>query len=390
MNMRILPFIILFAACFGPASSVCTQPLLSKEARRIVGSFVRVSPKVSSAHIQQLHNMAAKVATQNRMEPLRIGTEKVLSLESPKPLPPININRSVFTLSSHPESKHKGSAFAIEIDGKVWGVTARHVMDDVGRSGYMEILNDELVPQFGPIIPSVEGHIDGADIALFEIPENLKSFLHPLQPQENLPLDVYTPLSSAGFGHGNFTWLTDRNVLFSSEHRILMQDVPFSNRSGYCGSPLLLDGKVVGVHMKTWNGNTTPEWKGKTVGKDFEIQSFTQAVPVSWITRLARQAQGEKSLGALLRFNGSPIGFLAPNETITSIVQIRQDRLLKTIPAYPFMDYSFLERFFTIEEGDVFRINIQKGDRISSSQKNFWYEYTWNSTTGGSSKKVNP
>ena len=295
---------------------------------------------------------------------------------SPRPLrpAPLSIRRGVFTLQATPEAHGKGSAFAIKIDGQVWGVTARHVLDDIGRSPYMSVPDKQGKPLFFQVNAAREGNIHGADIAVFPIPQEALAYISPFHPEYALP-ETNTSIQSAGFSHGNFGWFPRIQVLFSSKHRILTRYQDYPIRSGYCGSPLLHNGKVIGVFtgVVTANNAQTSAWY-LLVGQHFpgEITSFNHAVPVSWVRKLVHSHP--HTPGVTLKLWGQTLGFLRPDENVHAIQQLRNDRLVKATTAYPFMDYNHLENFFDLKPGDVFRVIIHQGDRSSVKRRVYYYE----------------
>lgn len=297
---------------------------------------------------------------------------------SAKPYIPPSIRRSVFTVQATADSKHKGSAFAVNIDGRVWGVTARHVMDDIGHTPYITVPDQNGNPITLLATPSKQGSAAGADVALFEIPPQALEFLRPLELADELP-PIYGVLSSSGFARGHFLSQPEREVLFASRYRILTKYVSFhSQGNGYCGSPLLFNGKVAGVHVGSLlaDKHGTAAWFPLTLGKfNTPVHDVSVAVPAGWLRTLARQAAGETAPGAALLFNGLEIGRMLPSDHINFIMQLREGRVLKTIPRYPFMDYEHLENFFDAADGDIFRMEINQTGPAGIGRRTVWYEW---------------
>lgn len=315
--------------------------------------------------------------------PLLRGAAPLPRLTPPIYRPPEQIMQNVFTLAATPDTKEKGSAFALEIDGEMWGVTARHIFNDIGRSAYMSMINPHDPSQIltAPISPVEEGSVHGADVAIFEIPEEMRPYVQPLQPDYELPPAGAT-LTSAGFGHGFFTWQADRPVLFSSDHRILTKYTNFPNRSGYCGAAVLLNGKVVGVHVGSIvkSPGPAPAWEDATLGHDNPpIQEVSQVVPIQWVQRLAQQARAANPEKEDFYLNGQKIGTLDTDEFIAEIMHLREGRVIKRIPPYPFLDHKHLERFLEIDPFDTIIIRVVKGDSHSLRRVSRFYE--WNAHT---------
>lgn len=327
----------------------------------------------------------AAVAAALRPQPLRAVMPLLNTGHSPMlPLPapvPATIRSSVFTVQATPESHHKGSAFAVNIDGRVWGVTARHVMDDINHTPYMTFPGENGVPVTLEAKPSKEGSVAGADLALFEIPPQALPYLRPLELEDELPA-AHSVLSSSGFARGNFLSQPAREVLFASRHRILTKYVQ-SNApmNGYCGAPLLQNGKVAGVHIGSLLADKaqSADWFSGTLSQfNAKAHDLSIAVPAFWLRALARQASGAYSPqeGIPLVFNGLQIMRLQPTDTIGFIMQLRNGRVVKTLPRYPFMDFAHLETFFDVHPGDSFRLEIQSGSRIYPARRTYWYEWT--------------
>lgn len=345
------------------------------------------SLRTASRSARQLAKTAAitnKLHNFQRISPLVKRTTVQPAISGPGVIP-ATIRRSVFTVQSTPQSKHKGSAFAVNIDGRIWGVTARHVRDDIGFSPYMTFPGPDGTTLAFPIEPVKEGSVGGADVSLFSIPPEAQELLLPLELADELP-SAHDILASSGFAHGNFLSQPDREVLFASQHRILTRYVSFNaQESGYCGSPLMLNGKVAGVHVGSLMGDKhqTAAWFNGTLGQfNAPAQDVSLAVPSFWLRHLAKQAQRQytRQDGVPLVFNGRQIEVLAPGESINFIMQLRDGRVIKNLPRYPFMDFEHLENFFDILPGDSFRMEITRKDAYSSLHIH-WYEWDLQSET---------
>ncbi len=297
------------------------------------------------------------------MRPLRPAPEKIKS--------------AVFTLQHNPRTHGKGSAFAIEVDGEIWGVTARHIFDDIGRAPFLSVQDESGKSIFFQVYSAREGNVHGADIAVFRLPKQVLAYIKPLKIETQLP-EANQSIQSAGFSQGIFGWFADIKVLFSSQHRILARYKDFPVRSGYCGSPLIKDGKVIGVFVGVSQAESVQatDWY-QLISPYFKrsIHSFAHIVPISWVYELLQQEQTGKSGGVVFSIFDTPLGILHPDENIHSIQQIRHGRLYNTLYAYPFMDYAHLERFLEIEPQDIIRITVQKGDRSSAKRQTFIYEF---------------
>lgn len=387
---RLTKFYIL-AALF--AGGLCPAAHAQKNLQQLLKNLLPA--KASQHSVEQMLRQAtrqsleavafSKISNAGAVQsaaPLFAPNFALAALRPLKPAP-AEVRRAVFTLQYSPDSRGKGSAFAVEIDGQVWGVTARHVLDDISRSPYISINNSRGKPIFIQVNSVREGNVHGADVAIFRIPSKLLVYITPLQPDYDLP-PARTTAQSAGFSQGIFGWFNHVEVLFSSSHRILARYQDFPVRSGYCGSPFLVDGKAAGVFVGITPRDTskTASWNTLFDGVfNTPINDFSQIVPIAWVRRLVKEAQNEPGpSGAPLKLLGNTLGILHPDEQVQAIQQLRGGRLVKTVDAYPFMDYNHLERFLDIGPEDVIRVVVQQGDRSSSRRRVFWYE--WDVPTG--------
>lgn len=382
---RLTKFCLLAAwLCCGVCPAAHAQKNLQQLLKNLLPSKAThhsVNQLIGQVSRQSLEAVAfSKISNAGAVQsaaPLFAPSFTLSALRPLKPAP-ANVRRAVFTLQYSPQSHGKGSAFAVEIDGEIWGVTARHVLDDIGREPYISVTNSQGKPMFVQVYSVREGNVHGADIAVFRIPSKLLLYITPLQPDYELP-PAHTIAQSSGFSYGIFSWFNHVEVLFSSEHRILARYQDFPVRSGYCGSPFLVDGKAAGVFAGITRSDvsTRASWKTLLDGVfNLPINDFSQIVPIAWVRHLVQDARhGRGPHGTPLKLLGHTIGILHPNEQVQSIQQLRGGRLFKTVDAYPFMDYKHLERFLDVGPEDVIRVVVQQGDRSSSKRRVFWYEW---------------
>jgi len=355
-----------------------TLPFAGLPAQAQLPAAVKNLPRAAA----QVNRRAASTALRQHALRAVMPLLRISNSVPPKEANPIpaSIRRSVFTVQSTPDSPHKGSAFAVKIDGRVWGVTARHVRDDIGAAPYMTVPGPDGKPLLFPVEPVKEGAAAGADVSLFNIPQEAQELLLPLELADELPA-AHAVLASSGFAHGNFLSQPTREVLFASRHRILTRYVPFhAQAGGYCGSPLLENGKVSAIHVGSLSGekHQTAAWFHETLGRfNAPAQDISLAVPAFWVRLLARQAAGAytQDQGVPLLFNGMEIMRLQTDESIQSLMQLRGGRVLKTLPRYPFMDFEHLETFFDVLPGDEFRLEVQAGNKNYPSRQTYWYEW---------------
>lgn len=380
---------VLFALVFLLAANGNWSPVYAQKS--IKKFFQKISP-LSKGYVslpgyaiirQVLAASRANLAAKQPLAEIAPLFAPYSAVNTPRPLTPApeNIKRAVFTLQSSPKSHGKGSAFAMNIDGEIWGITARHLLDDIGLAPFMAVQDTDGNIRLFQVHIWRQGNVHGADIAAFAIPPAALPYITPLKADYRLPASN-SVIQSAGFSSGHFGWFNHIGVLFSSNYRILTRHQDFPVRSGYCGSPLLNNGKVIGVFAGVTPAETAKNshWYSQIFSSfPVEITSFNLAVPVAWVKELVQQSKDQA--GISLVFDGHPLGLLRPDETIESLQVLRNGRLLKQMSPYPFMDYTHLERFLEWNpQEDTFRLLIQRGDR--SSPKRYTYGYEWNLRQG--------
>ena len=387
--MKVRRWVVVFSAaallcCYAPAPAYAQKsikkfiqkilaPYKKTGSRNLPSVLPRINPKsLDAVAFSKISNRGARVS----VAPL--FNADVPSI-APRPLmpAPAEVRRAVFTLQYNPQTHGKGSAFAIDIDGEVWGVTARHVLDDISRSPYMSVPDENGNPLYFQVHSVREGNVHGADLAIFRIPPQALAYVSPLKPDYVLP-EANTDIQSAGFSHGNFGWFSRIGVLFSSSHRILTRYEDFPIRNGYCGSPLLKDGKVIGVFAGIITADLAQSAEWFRLLSDFKtsITSFSHVVPVAWVRTLAQQGKNPNDPnGVPLKLLGHTLRILHADENVQTIQHLRDGKLIKALHSYPFMDYNHLERFLDIGPNDVIRVFVQKGDRSSSRRYVFIYEW---------------
>jgi hypothetical protein len=145
---------------------------------------------------------------------------------------------------------------------------------------------------------------------------------------------------------------------------------------------VLITGKVVGVHVGSILKSTgpAPAWEDATIGPDgLKMQEVSQVVPIQWVQRLAREKLLSSTEKESFYINGQKIGELDTDEFVAEIMHLREGRVVKRIPPYPFLDFKHLERFLEIEPYDTVIIRVIKGDSHSLRRIARWYE--WNAHT---------
>ena len=204
------------------------------------------------------------------------------------------------------------------------------------------------------------GNKQGSDVAIFEIPPEILPHIEVLSPAENLPV-LGTTTESPAFIRENYVLLPTEDILFAGKHRILLRDRFHSEITGFCGSPVLADGKVVGLHIGAYplQHIQTATWNSLLYANNLSLKTPLHiASPIEHALQLIEETTTQKPVGTQLKVLGHPVHLLTPQESLSSITLMRNGFVKKEIVAHPFMNFEHLEEFFELQENDVLRITI--------------------------------
>jgi len=272
---------------------------------------------------------------------------------------PANLSRSVFEVQISKTPRNTASAFALNINGKIWGVTAAHVMENIRYNPFVKVKtnNGEIV---APISFLRIGNKKGNDVAIFEIPQEILPHIQVLFPAEELPA-VGTEIQSPRFVWGQPAFIQKEDVLFAGQHRILLRNQAHQDITGSCGSPILANGKVIGVHVGSFSRSTIESISWNHLLRDNQVSllstSFHAVSPIEQVSLLTKQ--GTTEVGTMLKVLNHPVYLMTPQEYISSVALMRNGFLKKEILAHPFMNFENLGEFFELQENDVVRITLQ-------------------------------
>ena len=371
-TLRFCLLIWLFAALgIAPASLYAQRP-------RITGDMLRkacVTPV--SVHTWRI-NQAALKKLNGLMRPAP-------HIQAAQAGLPAHAKRQVFQVKRSPTSHSTASAFALEINGRVWGVTAAHVMNNIRLSPHMVVENEYGKQLIAPIAYQYMGNPRGNDVAIFEIPKELLPYVDVLHPADKIPA-AQTVTQSPCFIKGNPVYLPSEDILFSGPHRILLRDQAHRDMTGYCGSPVLVDGKVVGAHVGSFSLQDlkTIAWSDLLTDHNIQPKSTLHiASPIQRVEELALEFEmlsSRERVGTQLKVLGHPVTILSPQHFIHSIQLLRDGVVKKTIYSNPFMDFEKLETFFELQENDVLRVTILQPK--NAVQRTYLHQYDVNVSTG--------
>lgn len=335
---------------------------------------------------------------------------KLRAFFRPAPTPsPIQFNFSsltnaagVFRIQRHEDSAFPASAFAVEVDGHLFGVTAGHVMYNSARLEDRQRLErlraeGQEVPPFThlpfarfakengdfltlPIANFRLSNIFGTDVAVFEIPSQARPYVQPLPMSATLP-QVGQTASISGFAADQPLHFAKEEVLFSSIYRLILRNSNERATTGMCGSPVTSNGQVVGIYVgfvqEDKIQNTSLFSLTQPVKKENEtLPDIHWVAPISLIMPLVDEMLGttHREQNLILKAAAHPVAVLRPEERILSVSLIRNAEKIGSVSAQELTDPEHLEEFFELQPNDILRIHIESDANGLSSQKIFFYD----------------
>lgn len=273
---------------------------------------------------------------------------------SPKPI--------TFQVQQTAKSKVSASAFAIQVKGTLFGVTAGHVMQNISQSPYMYFQTQENRFETAPITAWRISNIMGTDVAVFEIPPQAQKYVQPL-PLADEPAQASQFASIAGFNLNEPRWLALEEILFTTPHRLLIRNNYSSPIMGLCGSPVTVNGKVVGLYVGYFPGGAPNAFLWPKLLKGFPVQQLPKlhlASPIENVLPLIHELMqyDVKNEGILMKVLGHPVAVLRPEDDLHAVALIRNGNMQKIIRAEELTDPEHLEQFLDLQENDVLRVTI--------------------------------
>ena len=185
------------------------------------GARLKATRKISTHKINKAERQSAQA---NKTARARLRTFADLAAVEKKPNETLmkdafRFRKKVFEVQISENGRHTASAFAINVNGRVWGVTAAHVMKNISSDPFIKIKNGSEVVLLAPIQRWHIGNKKGNDVAIFEIPQEVLTHIEVLSPASELPAAGIETQSPA-FVRGNYTFLPSEDVLFAGPHRI--------------------------------------------------------------------------------------------------------------------------------------------------------------------------
>jgi hypothetical protein len=288
---------------------------------------------------------------------------------------------------------YTASGFAIQVNDKVLGLTAAHVAKNISEDPFLKVKTSDGKFVTAPIEKWYIGNRHGLDIAVFEIPEEVKNLVTVLKPSKEL-LEAGSTVQINGFNRGHSIQIPQENILFSSPQRYLVQHSHPRERTGMCGSPLLnpVTGEVLGMYIgyDSLKDLRNRDWFYQMPN---EVQhNFTDlhfAVPIQNAVSIAQAFQAGNARAATIEMKvlGKPVGLLHPDEYIYTVKLIRNGVVLETIYNNVFLNPGKLEEFFELKENDVLSIMVDRPQKTGTPAVEIIYDI--NVSTGEVTRREN-
>ncbi len=272
-----------------------------------------------------------------------------------------------FRVQAGPLTSATASAFAIEKDGRLFGVTAAHVMENIS---HMPCMAFQIAPNeydIARITSWRKGNPFNVDVAVFEIPEEAVPYVQPL-PLAEAPLQPQQQVSIAGFVHDEPLWLPQEEVLFVGAKRGFVRNTFGKSLSGMCGSPIMADGKVAGLYVgftRQETGSPRQGWVSVlNAVSSSPLPPLHQIVFMDQVTPLIESLEKDTDPeGSVLKVMGFPVTLLDVEDQLVTIQVIRNGVPVKHIYSGPLADPEHLEQFLNIKENDVVSVSVLRKNK---------------------------
>lgn len=355
-------FLFLFLCVFTVSAQAIPPTRIPRAVARAARSVSARSSQINRAAIARLRQFAQRTAVERK-------TNEAFLRNAHRFRP------KVFEVKISTDGRHTASAFALNINGRVWGVTAAHVMENIHSDPYIQIRQGEHTI-LAPIRSWHASNKGGSDVAIFDIPEEVLPHVEVLTPAEKLPTPEVETQSPA-FIRENYAFLPSEDVLFAGPHRILLRDQLRQEASGYCGSPVLANGEVIGLHVGVYSPSLIPSTWGNLFGEYTTIKTpLHVASPILHVLQLASEVDPATANypSVVLKVLDRPVKVLTSQEQVYSVTLLREGHVKKEIFAHPFMHFDKLEEFFDLEENDVLRIDVKQPKLFSPRMETVFYD----------------
>ena len=354
--MRLFKFCVFCLISIGLGNPVCAQT----NPGSLSNTLTRAVTKNARSSVAEL-SRAANRSFLKRLSPI---------FQKPRTLPrpeqhfiPKRPNPISFLVQSGPQSPETASAFAVEVGGKLIGVTAGHVMNNIKNfDPRMSFPQGKERVEFS-ISNWRMSNRKGNDVAVFAIPEEARPYIQPLKISST-PAEPWQTVSIAGHANNFPVWLPNEEILFVGPQRILLRNTSKRTLFGMCGSPVLIDGKVTGLYVgyDSADNLAKSQWADPLrVEFDKQLPSLHRVAPIEHIFPLIEKMlfnMDTQNTGTMLQVLGKPIAPFANTDALYTITLLRNDRVVKSIYPGPLADPEHLEQFFEMQENDELLVEV--------------------------------
>jgi len=386
--MKPLFFTLSLLACLSAA------PFARAQTGAVWNAVAKTAAKQSLAH--------SSVTTLSRQAQRNFHAQILNLFQPPRTLPlpaQQTVPQATFRVHRAGMPYANASAFAVETNGKIFGVTAGHVMRSVAqmdsrktvaeleaRGLYMDVTyplpqmriqkpDGSFVSQ--NIVSWQLSNTHGTDVAVFEIPADMLPWIHPL-PLSTRPASVWQTVSISGFADDRPLLLSNEEILFTTPFLLLLRNSFSENINGLCGSPVMADGKVIGLYTGahlTEPQNFLSINFPKDMPSDLKTPSLHRAAPISNIFPLINKLTGEtQPAGLPLKLFGNAVAFLQPEESVAFVYLVRNGIPIDKWTPGDLLDPEHLENLFELQENDILRLVIFTKTYTAKHDAAFLYE----------------
>lgn len=366
----------------------------------VPGVHPKVARKAASSQLVHRRSRSARKITRHNLRAL---------YQPPRTAPDPDENYfvvadkpTVFRLQRHETSSFPASAFAVEMDGHIFGVTAGHVIYNTAQleeRKRLETLREkgQNIPEFiylpfarfrkdnGEfLLTQIKSwqlsNIYGTDVAVFEIPQEALPYIKPL-PINTERIKPFEVAKLSGYITDQTFVFPTEEVLVSTPYRMLLRNNSDRPTTGMCGSPVMIDGKVAGIYVGFFSDDNNNKKVLSYMTQSFSREGETfpdlhLAAPISLIKPLIRKMLLQESAdeGLPLKAAGYFIAKLQPEERISSVELIRDNKKIESVGANELTDPARLDQFFTLQPEDILRVYISSSSDGCYTDEEFIYE----------------
>lgn len=167
------------------------------------------------------------------------------SLQEGSPAIPLDSWPAHLAAVQRPDGSHVGFGFFVARHGSVVFVTAAHILKEVSKGGKIASQTKAMLldPDF-KILTS-----GSLDLMILQVPNNYPALLGVSKLKLALTPNLGLAVSIYGYIHGKMCRTI--GVVSGVDKRRMQFKHTASTQLGHCGSPLITDGKVVGIHVES-------------------------------------------------------------------------------------------------------------------------------------------